>query len=86
MYSFYNSIPAAGSIFAFTYLVTDILIVGYLSGVIFLLFLGTTSIFLFSCLLKFGWQFSVEAEIHLGQIMVLLFYLFLMALMVVTGF
>jgi len=59
---------------------------GYLSGATFLFFLGVTFIFLFSLLFKFGWQFSVEAEIHVGQIMVLLFYLFLMALMVVTGF
>ena len=86
MNNFYNSIPAAGSIFALTYLFTDILIVGYLSGVTFLFFLGITFIFLFGCLFKFGWHFSVEAEIHVGQIMGLFFYLFLMALIVVTGF
>ena len=86
MNNFYNSIPAAGSIFALTYLFTDILIVGYLSGVTFLFFLGITFIFLFGCLFKFGSHFSVEAEIHVGQIMGLFFYLFLMALIVVTGF
>lgn len=86
MNNFYNSIPVAGSVCALTYLFTDILIVGYLSGATFLFFLGVTFIFLLDCLFKFGWHFSVEAEIHVGQIMGLFFYLLLMALIVVTGF
>ena len=84
--SFVNTIPSIGSVLAVIYLVTDILVVGYTSVVALIILIAISKCFLIFALVKFGWQFSVEAEIHVGQIMVLLFYLFLMALMVVTGF
>ena len=84
--SFVNTIPSIGSVLAVIYLVTDILVVGYTSVVALIILIAISKCFLIFFLYKFGWKFLIEAEIHVGQIMVLLFYLFLMALMVVTGF
>lgn len=86
MLNIYNSIPFAGSVFAIIYLTTEIFIAGYLLAATFLIFLGTSFFILFDCMIRFGWQISVEVVIHLGQVLFLLFYLFLMALIVVTGF
>lgn len=84
--SFVNTIPSIGSALAVIYLATDILLVGYISVVALIILVVISKCFLIFALTKFGWQFSVEAEINVGQIMILLFYLFFMALMVVRGF
>ena len=83
---FMITVPTVGSCLALLYLVTGELLVGYLLAVSSIMFLTVGMVYLLTMMKTYGWQVQVEALVDFGEILGVMVFLLLQAVVLLVLF